>query len=139
MRESFNDNTSDYMYKHIKLDLLSFSLSSPRWHRMHISFCPETFLRSKIHIKITSTNSVEPLELSVFNEVKSRKTSFRQKPGAQKVWLTQHNDLKERQSSVPCLSLIGKFSLPRRLINCARLFNTFRRTRHLKEIERLNA
>lgn len=58
MRESFNDNTSDCMYKRIKLDLLSFSFSSPRWHRMHISFCPETFLRSEIHVKITLANSV---------------------------------------------------------------------------------
>lgn len=28
MRESFNDNTSDYMYKHIEANLLSFFLSS---------------------------------------------------------------------------------------------------------------
>ena len=58
MRESFNDNTSDYMYKHIKLDLLSLSFSSPRWHRMHISFCPKTILRSEIHVKVTSADSV---------------------------------------------------------------------------------
>lgn len=38
MRESFNDNTSDNMYKHIRLDLLSFSLESPRWHRTDAYF-----------------------------------------------------------------------------------------------------
>lgn len=53
MRESFNDNASDYMYKHIEANLLSFSLSSMRWHRMHISFHPKTFLWSEIHYKLT--------------------------------------------------------------------------------------
>lgn len=60
MRESFNDNTSDYMYKHIEANLLSFSLWSMRWHRMHISFHPETFLWSEIHVKLTSQIQFSP-------------------------------------------------------------------------------
>lgn len=60
MRESFNDNTSDYMYKHIEANLLSFFLSSTRWHRMHISFHPKIFLWSEIHVKLISQIQFSP-------------------------------------------------------------------------------
>lgn len=113
MRESFNDNTSDNMYKHIRLDLLSFSLSlRVGTELMRISFSPEIFLRSEIHVKITSPNSVKPFELSVF---KVEKLVFVRNPVYKKVWLTQH-DLKQRQSTLLCFSKMCKFSLPRRLI-----------------------
>ena len=88
--ESFNDNSSDYMYKHIKLDLLSFPFGLRVGTECVFHFVQEHFYGVKFTSKKLRLIQFNPSSLAC-----SMWSNFRQKPCVE----TKYGRLTQRDFS----------------------------------------